>query len=85
MGFCFCLSSGGSTDKSQIYEITDYGQENAVLYSDHHVVPQNLGSVSSLAGGKGLNQDAAILHLVLYTFENIYMFVFKTINLFLTE
>ncbi|AEE86151.1 putative protein [Arabidopsis thaliana] len=63
MGFCFCLSSGGSTDKSQIYEITDYGQENAVLYSDHHVVPQNLGSVSSLAGGKGLNQDAAILHL----------------------
>ncbi|KAL1210278.1 putative protein phosphatase 2C 61 [Cardamine amara subsp. amara] len=64
MGFCLCLSSGsGSTDQSQIYEINDYGQENAVLYSDQHGVPEDFGSVSSLAGGKGLNQDAAILHL----------------------
>lgn len=65
MGFCFCLSSGGSTDQSQIYEINDYGQENAVLYSEQHDVPQDFGSVSSLAGGKGSNQDAAILHLVI--------------------
>lgn len=66
MGFCVCFSSGGSKDRKQIYEITDYGQENAVLYSDqYHDVPQDFGSVSSLTGGKGLNQDAAILHLVL--------------------
>ncbi|KAF3596875.1 hypothetical protein DY000_02027782 [Brassica cretica] len=63
MGFCFCLSSRGSTDRNQIYEINDYGQENAVLYSEQLEVPQDFGSVSSLAGGKGFNQDAAILHL----------------------
>lgn len=67
MGFCFCLSSGGSTDRNQIYEINDYGQENAVLYSEQHDFPQDFGSVSSLAGGKGFNQDAAILHLVLFS------------------
>lgn len=65
MGFCMCLSSGGSTDRNQIYEVNDYGQENAVLYSEQHDVPQDVGSVSSLTGGKGFNQDAAILHLVL--------------------
>ncbi|KAG2249937.1 hypothetical protein Bca52824_089565 [Brassica carinata] len=54
---------GGSTDRNQIYEINDYGQENAVLYSEHHDAPRDFGSVSSLAGGKGFNQDAAILHL----------------------
>ncbi|KAL0791415.1 hypothetical protein Bca101_007661 [Brassica carinata] len=64
MGFCFCLSSGGSTDRNQIYEIKDYGQENAVLHSEQHDhVHQGFGSVSSLAGGKGYNQDAAVLHL----------------------
>uniref|UniRef100_A0A1J3GX80 PPM-type phosphatase domain-containing protein n=1 Tax=Noccaea caerulescens TaxID=107243 RepID=A0A1J3GX80_NOCCA len=63
MGFCMCLSSGGSTDRNQIYEVNDYGQENAVLYSEQHDVPQDVGSVSSLTGGKGFNQDAAILHL----------------------
>lgn len=65
MGFCFCLSSGGSTDGNQIYEIKDYGQENAVLHSEQHDhVHQGFGSVSSLAGGKSYNQDAAVLHLV---------------------
>lgn len=70
MGFCFCLSSGGSTDRNQIYEINDYGQENAVLYSEQLEVPQDFGSVSSLAGGKGFNQDAAILHLVLFQYNH---------------
>lgn len=70
MGFCFCLSSGGSTDRNQIYEINDYGQENAVLYSEQHDFPQDFGSVSSLAGGKGFNQDAAILHLVLSQYNH---------------
>ncbi|CAN8327112.1 unnamed protein product [Cochlearia groenlandica] len=63
MGFCLCLSSGRSTDKNQIYEINDYGKENAVLYTEIHDVPQDFGSVSSLAGGKGFNQDSSILHL----------------------
>lgn len=70
-----CLSSGGSKDRKQIHEITDYGQENAVSYSDqYHDVPQDFGSVSSLTGGKGLNQDAAILHLVLKLFFIITIF-----------
>lgn len=83
MGFCFCLSSGGSTDQSQIYGINDYGQENAVLYSDQHGVPEDFGSVSSLAGGKGLNQDAAILHLVLQF--NYYYFFIENINICLSQ
>ncbi|KFK29906.1 hypothetical protein AALP_AA7G193700 [Arabis alpina] len=76
MGFCFCLSSGGSTDQSQIYETNDYGQENAVLYSEMHHVPQDFASVSSLTGGKGFNQDAAIIHLGYGTEEGALCAVF---------
>ncbi|XP_010546507.1 PREDICTED: probable protein phosphatase 2C 61 [Tarenaya hassleriana] len=63
---CLCLS-GGSSERNKIHEINDYGQENAVLYSEDDVVLgtslEGFGSVCSLPGTKGFNQDSAILHL----------------------
>lgn len=68
MGHCFSLPSSSS----EIHEENEHGDGNAVVcYGDefgldHYRPVHRPGSVCSIQGTKAINQDNAILYLVLH-------------------
>lgn len=81
MGHCFSLPSSSS----EIHEENEHGDGNAVVcYGEEFGLDQDLpvhrlGSVCSLQGSKVLNQDNAVLYLVLI----ILIFCYFLVSIFL--